>query len=465
MIRLAPLLHERLGSLAGWVLLSGYGMATTAALILLPYGISGAFLVALGLALISTPLLRKARERETDPVLAAMVSWGLVAAFVAGLVHFYTVAETYDGLADASMYHDRGAEFAAKVWEGEPLVALESVRAGTEFLYAATGLIYVVTGPTILGGHIVYAWIAYWGLYFCYRAFRTALPDADHRRYAALIFFLPSSLFWSCAISKEAWMMLGIGLTLLGAARLLARRPGILLPAVAGLTTITFVRPHIAVLLLVAITVSVSVRRGARASTIAPLAKGLSLSLLIVVGALVGGRLAAFMGVAELDADSISDQLDKATRNTSDLGESTFEASPVGGLPDLPWAMVSVLFRPFPWEADSNLALMCSAESMVLALLVISSGKRWRRIPRLLVRQPYVLVAVAALPLFAIVLSTFGNFGLLVRERLMMLPLVFVPLCLAKVGANHQATHSRRVTEHSEQASALLHRGRGRRRP
>jgi hypothetical protein len=436
MTRLAPLTHERLGSLACWVLLIGYGAATAAALILLPFGISGGFLVALGLALISTPLLRKVREREPDPVLRAMVSWGLVAAFLAGVIHFYTIAATYDGLADASYYHGKGAQFAAKVWDGEPLAALNTVRPGTAFLYAATGVIYTVTGPTILGGHIVYSWIAYWGLYFCYRAFRTALPQADHRRYAILIFFLPSTLFWSCAISKESWMMLGIGLTLLGTARLLAGRPGMLLPAVTGLTTITFVRPHISVLFLVAIMIAVSVRRGARSSTVAPLTKGLSLSLLIVVGVLVGGQLAEFVGVEELNADSISDQLDKSARNTADEGESTFEASPVNGLLDLPWAVVSVLFRPFPWEAGSALALICSGESMALALLVICSGKRWRRVPRLLVRQPYVLLAVAAIPLFAVVLSTFGNFGLLVRERLMVLPLVFVPLCLAPEDQN-----------------------------
>ena len=86
-----------------------------------------------------------------------------------------------------------------------------------------TGIIYALIGPTVAGGYLVYSWLAFWGIYFCYVAFRTALPAADHRRYAVLVFFLPSILFWPSAISKETPMILCTGLTLLGATRLLNR--------------------------------------------------------------------------------------------------------------------------------------------------------------------------------------------------------------------------------------------------
>jgi hypothetical membrane protein len=42
------------------------------------------------------------------------------------------------------------------------------------------------------------------------------------------------------------------------------------------------------------------------------------------------------------------------------------------------------------------------------------------------------MLALTAILLFVIAFSTLGNFGLLVRERVMILPLVLVPLCLAR---------------------------------
>lgn len=414
------------------VLLAVYVLATAAALVLLPYDLSGAFVVTPCLVAVSVPLLRRARGREGDPRIHTLFCWALAATLVAGVVHFYTVSDAYGGLADASAYHREGAEFAAKVWAGESVFDRDRFPVGTEFVYLLTGVIYTVIGPSVLGGHLFYSWLAFWGLYFCYLAFRTGLPDADHRRYAILLFFLPSTLFWSCAISKESWMMLGIGLTLLGGARTLTGTRGILPPLIGGVAIVTLVRPHVAILLLLAFTVAVLARRHTGTRPTAPLVKGFALCLLVAVGVLIGGRLATFLGVEDLNAESISNELDQSHANTSDAGHSTFTTSPVGGLLDLPVSTVNVLFRPFPWEAAGVLALLCSVESLVLAGVLVSSARRWSRVPSLLTRQPYVTLVVTTIPLFVVVLSTFANFGLLARERIMLLPLVLVPLCLAK---------------------------------
>ena len=42
----------------------------------------------------------------------------------------------------------------------------------------------MVTGPTKLGGFLVFSWLGFWGLYLAFRAFRIAFPDDDYRRYA-----------------------------------------------------------------------------------------------------------------------------------------------------------------------------------------------------------------------------------------------------------------------------------------
>ena len=41
-----------------------------------------------------------------------------------------------------------------------------------------------------------------------------------------MLFFLPSLIFWTADVSKEAIMMFALGLTAYGAAKILARRRG-----------------------------------------------------------------------------------------------------------------------------------------------------------------------------------------------------------------------------------------------
>ena len=76
--------------------------------------------------------------------------------------------------------------------------------------------------------------------------------------------------------------------------------------------------------------------------------------------------------------------------------------------------------------------LASSAESTLFMVFIALSWRRWRYVPRLLRRYPYLMVALIVILLFVIAFSTIGNFGLLVRQRSTILPLVLVPLCLAR---------------------------------
>ena len=71
--------------------------------------------------------------------------------------------------------------------------------------------VYTVIGPITLAGFLVFSSFAFWGAYLLYRAFRIAVPNGDARRYALLVFLLPSMLYWPSSIGKEAWLMLFVG--------------------------------------------------------------------------------------------------------------------------------------------------------------------------------------------------------------------------------------------------------------
>lgn len=414
-----------LALVAAYLVLAGIAMAQSS------YNLAGALLVAPGLATLSVPLLARARRNEDDPWVRQLIPLGLLATCLAGLLHLFVTYGLYGGAGDARRYDREGAALAAQFWNGDFVPHLDVPLIGTGFIILLTGIVYAIIGPTLVGGFMLYSWIAFWGLYLSYRAFRVALPGADHRRYAVLMFFLPSMLLWSSGIGKEPWMILSIGLTLLGAARLLTETRGALLPLLAGLTGTALVRPHVTAMLFVALSAAVLFRRSPNPTLLTPLARTLSIALLIVGGVVVALQAGSFLKVDELTPDTASQALDKTRENTSDIGASTFVTHPVQSPLDLPQAMVTVLFRPFPWEATNLLILFSAAEGVLLLALTVLSWNRWRRVPGLLRKRPYLLLSVVFMLLFVIAFSTIGNFGLLVRQRIMLMPLALVPLCLA----------------------------------
>ncbi|MGH3975730.1 MAG: hypothetical protein ACRDS9_20720 [Pseudonocardiaceae bacterium] len=432
MTRIHADVRSRLFLLFGLVLIAGYLLITIFQLARSSYDIAGVFLVGPALAVLSIPLLARARRTEPDPWVGQLFTFGLLAMVFAGFAHLFVDFSYYEGVADARVYSTQGAAWAAQLWQGEFAPHLDIPLIGTGFMYVLTGMIYALIGPTIVGGYLFYSWLAFWGLYFCYRAFRTAMPGADYRRYALLILFLPSLVFWSSGIGKGAWMTLCMGLALLGAARLLSSTTRWILPLLTGLGGTALVRPHITALLVVALLAGVLVRRTVNATLLSPIVHAATVGVLVIVGAVVLSHAASFLKLDTLSIESVTQVLNKTQQNTSDIGQSTFAAYAVNSPLNLPGALVTVLFRPFPWEATSLVILASSVEGSLLIAFIALSWRRWRQAPRLLRRYSYLMLALIAILLFVIAFSTLGNFGLLVRERVMIFPLVLVPLCLAR---------------------------------
>ena len=121
------------------------------------------------------------------------------------LGRYYVAYVVYDGATDAERYN-LAAAFQYRSWrEGVVTWDLATAR-GTQYMELITTAVYTVIGPTTLAAFFVYSAFAFWGVYLLYRAFRVALPDGDHRRYAYLVFLLPSMLYWPSSIGKEAWL-------------------------------------------------------------------------------------------------------------------------------------------------------------------------------------------------------------------------------------------------------------------
>ena len=219
------------------------------------YGSYAAILVAVGLGAVSVPMLRRAARAEATPQMARLVWTAFAFKMTATLARYAVNFGLYDGQADSTSYADTGALLARQFRSGNFVIDIGQPIQGTGFIKVLTGVVFTLTGPTALGGFLVYSWMGFWGLYLFHRAYVRAVPNGDHHRYALLVFFLPSLLFWPSSIGKEAWICLGLGIGAYGASRALTRALGGIPLVALGLLIVAVVRPHVAVLLAASVLV------------------------------------------------------------------------------------------------------------------------------------------------------------------------------------------------------------------
>jgi hypothetical protein len=155
----------------------------------------------------------------------------------------------------------------------------------------------------------------------------------------------------------------------------------------------------------------------------------LGLAVIVGAGVLIVAQTAQFFHLDTIDGGSVDQVLDRTVDQSSD-GGSEFATPRVTSPAEYPYAALSVLFRPFPWEAGNAQALATALEGLVLMAIFIFSLPRLLRVPRFAVRAPYVTFALAYTGLFVLAFSAIGNFGLLARQRTQLLPFVLVLIAI-----------------------------------
>ena len=158
---------------------------------------------------------------------------------------------------------------------------------------------------------------------------------------------------------------------------------------------------------------------------------GMLLMALLVVFAVSQG--AKFLGIEELSISSIEAELDEQTERSSQ-GGSEFDNGGNSLNPlNLPRGAVTVLLRPFPWETYGTLQLLASLESVLLAALIVARLSSLKAALLGARAMPFLLYCWVLTILYAATFSSFANFGLLVRQRSLVLPALFVLLAVEPV--------------------------------
>lgn len=406
-----------------------YGMNRTS------YIIWGAFWVAPVLFILSVPMANRASRLDGDTIGRIVLVAAAVKIFVAPLLRYWMVFGLYDGSGDAARYHQAGALLAPLFRDGiyQDLGKISDTR----FLEVLTGQVYAFIGPTRLGGFMLFSWFGFLGCYLFYRAFRTACPDGNGHRYALLVFFFPTLLFWPSSIGKEACMSLFLGAAALGASQLFVGRFRGLVWMTLGVWGAAVVRPHMALIIgagLVAAMPIAVFRGGAQQRERrwrGQLGGAVLVLTLVVAGPVLVDVATSFFGLESLNTVTAQEAFDETTRRSGRGGSRFTKISP-----DNPVGFVlsgaTVLFRPFPFEVRNVQAMLTSLEGLALLVVCVLSLRRLVCLPVELFRRPYAAFAVVYTLAFIYAFSALENFGILARQRSQVLPVLFAVLCISR---------------------------------
>lgn len=408
-----------------WILL-GLVLMVAAMGSLLGSGIVSRHIAIMALVfIVSAYLIGRAARSSHEPWLPVLMTAAMAAKLVGSGVRYYVLEVIYDGSGDAGRYHNFAVEIA-DTWRSLDVPNLATVAfgsQGTRFIAWVTGLFYAPFEPSQLGGFFIHAFLAFLGQFFFYLAFRTACPESRWKRYAILIFFWPTLVYWPSSIGKESFIILFLGIGSWAAAALYRRYEIRWVPLIGvAAFMVSIVRVHVAALLVAALLAAVIVENR-KSKDVIPFGR-----LLILVAG-VAAAVPLVLGVAEefdLDLTAISaDDLEPVfadVGDTTEQGGSSVSGGVIRGPLDIPEGVLKVLFRPLPNEANNLQSLVASAEGVILLGLVVWQVPAMFRNRAQLRKSPYLIFCLAYVAVFIWGWSAILNLGIMARQRSLVIP-------------------------------------------
>ena len=405
-------------------------------------------------------------------------NWVTVAFFmhVAFACAQVPIAYSFYGGSDMFMYFSYG-DMLARLMERDPIHVIPEVTAlllhqphrlpltiigagtSTGSMSALAAWSFYILGPSPYASGIAFASLSLCGKIAMYRVFR-ANVDSDFRWVVAIAtLVLPSFVFWSSGLIKEAVAIAGFGWAVLGV--YLWVEEGRVVPGWAlmtgGAVPMLLIKPYILFPLVLAggswYYWSRSVKRG-RVRV-----RPVYLAIAAVLG--IGGIVLLGQYFPEFAPDTFSShssQLQQIGRGMS--GGSNFTLSGevpttlAGQLAYAPAALLTSLFRPALFEARNPLMLANALETTLLTFLFarIFFTRNLGSVRRQIVNDPFLVFCAVFVVAFGIAVGlTSTNLGTLSRYRSPILPFFAVMLFVLQ-RPRHSRSPARNVREGQQTA-------------
>jgi hypothetical protein len=393
-----------------------------------------ALLIGCGLFAVGRVVIR--RTAGSDPWLTKALTACLLLHLICAPLQIWVVDHIYQGIADYNRYDAQGAVLS----EGFRHLNFSLAPANLHGIVSdgavsiVTGVVFAIIGVNQLGAFFIFSWLSFIGVVFFYRAFVTTFGGAGSRRYGYLIFFLPSIIFWTADVSKEAIMMFLLGLTAYGCARILAHQGGYWLVFVSSAGGV-FIRPNEVLLALGGFTMAMLVRPADPNTKLSGPRRTVAL---VFLGSMLGAAI--FITLHFLPGVNGSLSLSQiSTNNNTGVGNG-FGSSNLTYSPSIlayPQDVYAVLLNPLPYNAHGSGEWFSAAENTLIVVLIFLSLRRLRFVPRVALARTYVTMCLLFTGAFLYAFASLGNAGLIERERTVMLPFFLVLLCIPR-GERHR---------------------------
>ncbi len=309
-------------------------------------------LIAAGLFALGRVIIRRIAPLESDPWLYKALTVCLVLHLIGAPVQIWVVDHLYGGIADYNRYDSQGAVLANGFRHFDFSLAPAHLKGivsdGSVSIVA--GVVFAIIGVNQLGAFLVFSWLSFIGIIFFYRAFTTTFGGAGNRRYGYLLFFLPTLIFWTSDVSKEAIMTFLMGLTAYGCARILAHRGGYWM-VVAGSAGGVFIRPNEVLLALGGFTLAMLFRPADPNTKFAGPRRTVAL---ILLGSMLGVAIFVTLHFLPGTTNGSISLTEISKNNNSAVGTAGFGSSNLGYSPSIARLSQGCLLRAVRSVADQR---------------------------------------------------------------------------------------------------------------
>lgn len=338
------------------------------------------------------------RERGISRISVALL---LITLQTATGFYFHEWAKT--GTTDAALYYYDRYDF----------YHMRGFGLNTQFVIWVVQGLKELFGGTYLDYFLLFQAAGSWAIVYMMRTFEDLSRMARSPFDARLLFllFLPGLHFWTAFIGKDGVLVLGAAMCGWATIQIRSRW----LTFGIGVLIMTLFRPHIGILAAASLAGAILLDRDTRG--FAKLALG---SLAVVGIVVVAGTIQDTYALNIGSTEAVGDFLARQSRIAATVEGSTSAA----GLP-LPLAILSLLFRPFFFDAGGFEGLIVSLENLVLVGIFGYFIYRFAWLKKLFTGTLVVRYAVFFAFLVTMVLSlTYYNVGLGLRQKMMMMPAI-----------------------------------------
>jgi hypothetical protein len=277
---------------------------------------------------------------------------------------------------------------------------------------------------------IPFSLLGFTGSLLFFKTLQAVAPENKKIELYAVSFFLPNMVFWTSNLGKDSLIYLGIALVMFGFLAKPKPPKNIIATGLGGLLVFA-IRPHIFLFLLFGFLLGLFMEKRPFSYRSVFLFLAIFVTFLLtqqkilnVAGVRVGGEEEGSSSMTSVYQAGVSRV--EASSKSLNIGGSATGTAHKFSIVLFPYYLVTFLGSPFIWQARKPIQFFSALETVIYQLMILYLCIHWKDVMKIgFIRYKYswlLYLIVASI----IVGGAQTNFGLIIRQRCMVLPVIFL---------------------------------------